>query len=418
MLIHSIRYPVLWIYASSLILIQSADAQSEWKAVSLPNTPEHTVDSQSGAALTFVSRDASNDLNLYFHQRSWLPDDSVLFLLSNRTGRTEVLGYVDSTGELMRLLKETDEPFHHMTAGRFDRELYFVRSNQVFVWCFDIQLGNPKDEKDTVITITERKICVLPQDARNCLGINESSEGRGLVVAFGSSGPHQCRILWIDKVTGSNKEIAAVDYPISHIQSSWTTPGLVSYARGYEGDPSDRPKTIAHNTIRARIWLADLSDREPWPIYPQEEGELVTHECWWTEDRMTFCSGQCFEESAEQAHVKVFDVKTGIATIIGAGSWWRDFTPEAAARVNWWHAAGSPNGRYVAADNWHGDIALFSAHTARTRILTHDHRIYGSGPHPHVGWNASGTKVVFTSNRYGDPNVCVCEVPQDWRGDW
>jgi hypothetical protein len=54
----------------------------------------------------------------------------------------------------------------------------------------------------------------------------------------------------------------------------------------------------------------------------------------------------------------------------------------------------------VVADTWQGIIALFDAKTTRKRILTRDHRIYGSGaPHPHAGWDLKGEYVEFTSNK-------------------
>ncbi len=47
------------------------------------------------------------------------------------------------------------------------------------------------------------------------------------------------------------------------------------------------------------------------------------------------------------------------------------------AKRNWWHASGSPDGRWVAADNWHGDIMLFDGKTSRPQLLTTGHRTYG-----------------------------------------
>jgi hypothetical protein len=51
----------------------------------------------------------------------------------------------------------------------------------------------------------------------------------------------------------------------------------------------------------------------------------------------------------------------------------------------------------VAADNWHGIIAIFDAKTTRMYILTIGHRTYGRGAHPHMGWNLESKSVEFTS---------------------
>ena len=72
-------------------------------------------------------------------------------------------------------------------------------------------------------------------------------------------------------------------------------------------------------------------------------------------------------------------------------------------------------GRWVAADNWHGDIMLFEGKTSRPRLLTAGHRTYGKGEHPHVGWDRAGRQVVFTSHLLGSPDVCVATVPEAWQ---
>lgn len=126
---------------------------------------------------------------------------------------------------------------------------------------------------------------------------------------------------------------------------------------------------------------------------------------------MTYCGGYV----DGQSHVNVIDVFTGQVRIIGAGSWWPEGTPAELARWSWWHAAGHESGRWVVADNWHGDIALFDGKTARMRRLTLGHRTYGVGVHPHVGWDRRGERVVFTSHMLGNPDVCVATIPQAWQ---
>jgi len=142
----------------------------------------------------------------------------------------------------------------------------------------------------------------------------------------------------------------------------------------------------------------------------------VTHESWWVEDQMLFCGG-LHPKPTEDSHVKLLDVRSGETRIIGAGSWWPAGEPTEIAKRNWWHAAGSENGRWVAADNWHGDIMLFEGRTTRPRLLTAGHRTYGNGEHPHVGWDRKGEQVVFTSHMLGDVNVCVATIPQAWQNE-
>ena len=109
----------------------------------------------------------------------------------------------------------------------------------------------------------------------------------------------------------------------------------------------------------------------------------------------------------EESHVKVAHPLEGEIRIIGAGSWFPALSSAELAKRNWWHAAGSPDGNWVVADNWHGDIYLFNSRTTQPRPLSLGHRTYGGGPHPHVGWAPGSRRVVFTSNLRGNPDVCV-----------
>ena len=80
------------------------------------------------------------------------------------------------------------------------------------------------------------------------------------------------------------------------------------------------------------------------PAFYLVPGELVTHECWWVNDQITFIGGH----RKEEGHVKVLDLKTNEIRIVGAGAWLENIEARDLAKVNWWHASGSPDGRWVA----------------------------------------------------------------------
>jgi len=85
---------------------------------------------------------------------------------------------------------------------------------------------------------------------------------------------------------------------------------------------------------------------------------------------------------------------------------------------NWWHASGAPNGRWVAADNWHGHIGITDERSSHMRILTKNHRTYGGGEHPHVGWAPDSKSVEFTSHKHGNPDVCIAYLPEAWNNPY
>jgi hypothetical protein len=65
----------------------------------------------------------------------------------------------------------------------------------------------------------------------------------------------------------------------------------------------------------------------------------------------------------------------------------------------------------VAADNWHGVIAVIDMRTSHLKILTQNHRVYGRGEHPHVGWAPDSKSVEFTSNQRGNADVVIAYLP-------
>jgi hypothetical protein len=389
----------------------AAAAERQWDAEILPSEREVVTDAESGARLIFVTSHESEDTNLYFHQWSWLPDSSLMLFRSARDGRTGLFGYVEASGELARL-EEAGQPrlMGDVTASRHGNSLYVMREGQVLEWQVAVAPG--AQGAPARVTLTERRVAALPDLPGNVTGLNENSDGSMLV--FGFNDRDTSHIVWMDRQTGEVRHLAKFAGPIQHVQASWDTPGLAMFATG-----ALEPATgVTRDRLQHRMWLVDAEDGRPRMLYPQLEGELVTHEQFWVKDQVVFCSGMGHEGDAQESHVKVVDVRTGIARIICAGSWWPGGEAAAVAKLNWWHCSGAPNGRYVAADNWHGDIAIASALTARHRILTSGHRTYGSGAHPHVGWDPTGYRVVFATNLRGNADVCIAELPEDWRGEW
>lgn len=385
-------------------------AANHWSCQVYPCEAKTIVDATSGAKLVFVTSATSEDTNLYFHQRSWLPDESMLVFHRQSGGATCYWGYLEATGELIRLHEPGLNLGYEGSCSRHRNSLYVIQNGEIHEWLFRIETGT--QGKPSTVSVEDKTIGKLPEDVVSTVGLNENSDGSGIMVGFSSKGPSSSRIILMDHQTGECKELTHLDDGISHIQASWVTPDLALFCRSSR--VTDRAQLNAQGLVLARMWLADSSDREPWPLYPQLDGELVTHECWWVDNQVVFCCGMNKAGYAEEAHVKVIDIQSGIARIIGAGAWWPGGSPKEVSKRNWWHCAGGPSGKFVTADNWHGDIGIFSARTARTRLLTQNQRTYGEGLHPHVGWSPSGTRVVFTSNLHGNPDVVIGVLPEEW----
>lgn len=360
----------------------------------LPSERQIVSDEGTGAELTFLTSDSAADTNLYFHERSWLADESLLLFTSRREGGG-LMGYLTHTGELVRLTTPSGG-LGGATAAVSGPRFFAARGLELL----DITLTiETPANGPTTVTARERLICKLAAGPGTSL--NVSCDDKRL--AFGGNEPEGQPgnvVLVVDVTSGAVTTLLHIPSDPGyggHVQWSRTSPDFLSFAGRQQ-----------------RLQVIDVRDGKVRTPYVHGPQELVTHESWWVNDQMLFCGGT-HPKPTENADVKVLDVATGEVRVIGSGAWWEGATPIELAKVNWWHAAGSADGVWVAADNWHGDIMLFEGKTTRPHLLTSGHRTYGKGDHPHVGWDRTSEKVVFTSQRFGNSDVCVAAIPSAWR---
>ena len=112
--------------------------ENQWECEVLP--PEHQVmhDSATGAKLVFATTSTSKDVNFYFDLNCWTADLSLLAFTSDRTGRTEIFGYLARTGEIVRLQPADQSPAGNATVDYETHDIYCVRNNIAYQWHFDI----------------------------------------------------------------------------------------------------------------------------------------------------------------------------------------------------------------------------------------------------------------------------------------
>ena len=408
--------------AIAFVACAATAAETAYPLEVLPPEHQRMTDPQTGAELLFLTSGPTTNLNLYFHEYSWLADESVILFTSMRA-KGGLMGYLTETGELIPFTTPLGK-LGGATAAARGNALFAVRGRDILEIKLAIQPSSLPAARPSRVTATERVLCSLPDGAPST-SLNPSCDGK--YVALGVSGfadptrgPAICKI---NVKSGKLSDVCRLPQSRGyggHVQWSRTNPNLISFAggRGPTRDIAGSARTSTgpedYAGSEERLWVVDIREGVPRNVYRAEEGELVTHESWWVNDQILFCGGKT-PTPAVLSHVKVLDIYSGIVRIAGAGAWWPGALPSEAARLNWWHAAGSANGRWVAADNWHGDLMLFEGKTTRPHLLTAGHRTYGHSEHPHVGWDRKGEKVVFGSHLLGGLNVCVATIPKAWQ---
>ena len=390
---------------AGLAFSRCAIAQEKYPLKVLPCESKRMIDPQTGAELLFLTTNPGDDQSLYYEQRSWLADSSLIIFNSNRENGG-LMGYLTKTGELVRL-STPKGGLGGATAGCSRNCVFAMRGADVIELSLQIEPSEDPARSPSKAIASERVICTLDAEYMPPnTSLTENADGTLLALGVGGRGNantgKEGRVITIDVRTGDVAEITHVpgaDFG-GHVVFSRTNPDLVSF--GESG-----------------CWIAVIDVRKKETVFKHKkvEGEFCTHHCWWLGDTITFCGGY-HPQPTEDADVKVIDIRTGVVRIIGKGSWWAGATPAELAKWNWWHACGSEAGRWVAADNWHGDIGIFHAKTTRTYWLTRGHRTYGGGAHPEVGWDRKGEQVIFASHMLGNVDVCVATIPRQWQDEW
>src|ERR1041385_1003768 len=101
---NSIRGSIgLWATAVTFTCFTNAisAAQTTYSLEVLPPEYKRMTDAKTGAELLFLTTAPERDANLYFHEYSWLADESLILFTSSRTNGG-LMGYVTATGELIR----------------------------------------------------------------------------------------------------------------------------------------------------------------------------------------------------------------------------------------------------------------------------------------------------------------------------
>ena len=370
--------------------------EDEWTAEIYPAEHRIETDSTSGAKLIYVTTDTAKDINLYFDWNCWFSDMSMMTFISFRNGGGELYGYVAKTGELIRLNPRAGKAVHtYAFVDLKTHDIYCGRDNAIWQWHVTLQFSADSTKVEKVL-MKERKIAAAPGSTNFFGQLSQSGDRKYLSATLRDEKTDTQSIVMVDIKTGDIKSLLTWDNTtsFSHVQFNKYNKNLLRFSHSPH-----------------RMWYIDRRHPgEAHKVHLQEQGELVTHEDWWFDDQLTFCGGYLPEES----HVKIINIHEQVTRIIGAGSWWEGGTPYELSQYAWWHASGSPDGKWVAADNFHGKIAIIDGRTSHLRLLTRGHRIYGGGEHPHVGWAPDSKSVEFTSHKLGDPNVVIAYIPQKW----
>lgn len=340
------------------------------------------VDADTGVTVTRLTSSPAQDDKIYQTHPNWTADDAYLIFHSDRTGTGEIFALEEATGEIVRI---TDKDSGAIVVARHSNALYLVRDNAV--WIVDLRALLSDSKKAAVKSSTQyrRKLGELPAGQQVSGTFTEDADGKELYFGLVDSAEHYS-IQKLDVATGTFFKVLDVDFRVGHCQAHPTRTGLISYCQESGGDTAQR------------MWITHSDGTGNRPFYVETYGEWVTHEVWWTDDRMLFA----IWPKNEQMRSKPY----GIASISLT-----DFSHKIHSQFPYWHVCGTTDGRFAVGDTFEGELFLIDAHTGDRQLLTKGHRPEGAKSHQHQSISPDGKRVLFVSSRFGNWELMTVDLP-------
>jgi len=195
-----------------LCLGVGAGAQEAFPLQVLPAEHRQVADPATGAQLTFLTTDPAHDQSLYYEQRSWLADSSLIIFNSQRDGGG-LMGYLVQTGELVRLATPKGG-LGGPTAAVARNSVYAMRGADVLELSLNIEPSADPAAAPSKVTATERLICTLgPENLPPNTALTENADGTKLALGVGgrlTAGGPDGKVIANDVADGTVDEVYRV----------------------------------------------------------------------------------------------------------------------------------------------------------------------------------------------------------------
>jgi len=348
-----------------------------------PSEKKVTKDSKTGATIFQMTDHPSINHNLYFVNPSCTPDGKTIIFASDRENNAPNLYKAnEESGEITQITDIDNFNSFSATPAKDNKRVFFSAGEQVR--SVDLE------------TFEEEVLATFP-GARvgNC---NLSGDGSMIVTAVRGEG-EAC--------------ITAVKTDGTGYISVYSPPRNVGHIQFC---PADNNLILYSSDITQRMWLVQLDGSNDRALYLHGQDQWITHESWLgTSDEVIFTHWP-------------YALKG-----IGKDS----DTARIVSPFNAWHASPRADGSLIVCDTVHPDIGLqlidpktgehwalcypesSNGGTQWTEVTpAMDDKVTGEtyGPqwsHPHPSFSPDGTKVIYTSDKTGHPQVYIAFIPDN-----
>jgi len=174
-------------------------------------------------------------------------------------------------------------------------------------------------------------------------------------------------------------------------------PGEILYCHETTGDAPQR------------MWVVRADGTGNRPLYAESPDEWVTHETFSGKDEVMFdLMGHLPYLRERPTGVAVVNLRTNQMTILGQ----IEEDMGGGGTGGFWHANGSPDGRWAVADSFLGNVYLIDRLSGERILLTTDHKMLPD--HAHPIFSPDGKRVLIQSGRLSGGqslDLVLVEIP-------
>ena len=414
-----------------------------------PSERKIVTDPVTGVKLIFLTSKPAGDSKIYPTHNQWTSDGKWVVFRSNRV-KGEAMAVNEKSGEIVQVTeggyqgtldvarKSMNLYYMKRSAERKGpRKIIEVNLEKLFA---DSKAGTLKDESEY------QRICgTIPSEFRANADMALDANEKWIWFRVGKDeamkhlpkenkiednfGPRNMGagpggIAGMNIQTGEIKYVVSIPFQVGHIQSNPWVPGQIVFCWETGGKSPQR------------TWIVNSDGSGLRPLYPESPYEWVTHEVVITPDEVAFSimghrkipgtsenvqagtsvhganPGQEKEWGPSGTREKptglaVVNIKTREMTIAGQIPYGSGF----------WHVTGSPDGRFVAGDNFAREIYLIDRQTHEMILLSAGHKTTAQD-HPHPTFKPDGTEIEIQSAMLSEDgrsmNICIVPVPEKW----
>ncbi len=315
--------------------------------------------------------------HLYFHNRSFSPDNRKVVYQSERDGGNNLF-VMDMETNLVTQMTENKNLDYFGYISRDGEKIFFGEDGCIKAVRFD----NLEEE----IVVNAKKL--VGAGVTKCSGAFQSWDGRKLV-CFYEAAP-DFGLIVLDFETGEERIIIHGEQPLRHCQFCPKDDDLILYA--HEGK---------WEQIKARMWLINSDGTNNRRVRDHDDGqsEAAGHEFWANTEKKVYFTVRR-EGKVFFSH---YDVDSGKeATLF-------DLDNE--------HGTITCDDRYIICDSKLGDGEMYivKLETGEVRVLCYQKMSWKrsmSRFHPHVTVSYNTNKAIFTTDNYGKPGVFIADIPE------